>query len=180
MRDIFHFTSLIASDKSASTNVRIAANALLDEYNNTILRFISGSKQKDAMGPTVYFPDSSINNQYRSRLKFSNEHWDEFLELFLTPIQITHIPLNDSESGTGEFEITATIKGFSLDEENIFLFYTDTTSSNRITIQLEPTGNDHEYSAKFGLSNFGSEVHYCISTTENSLGTHIYSPQNVN
>ncbi len=180
MRDLFHFADLIAFDTNASPAMRSAANAINVEYNQTIIRFVHGSGQPDARGPTIYFPDNSYNQQYISKLSFSAEHWDDFLELFLTPIQIRHTPLNDSEDTTGVFEIKASIESFDLDENNIYLFFLEDKSGMKIPVQMSKTGNDLEYSGKIRIDNYDTIVHYYIRTQEQNFdGTYICSPQDV-
>ena len=178
MADLFHFAKILAVDETVSIELRSAAKALLAEYNETILHFISGSKQPDAYGLTIYFPLSNYNDQYNSMITFTKEHWDEFLQLYRTPIQIKHIPLNDTESDKGEFEIRAEIKGFNLDVDNIFLFYQEINTDLKVPLVMSPTKNDHEYSAKIKITNFDTTVFYCIRTQETvTKSRYVWSPQ---
>ena len=174
MRDFFHFAKLIHQDSSATEELRMAANAIVNEYNQTILRFVHGRNHPDANGLYIYFPDKNYNNEYDSKLMFSTESWDEFLDLFLTPIQIDHTPLNDSEDSSGEFEIKAIIKGTNLDENNIYIFYNDSKTDVATPVQMIDTGQ--EFSAKIIINHFETRVYYYLRAADNT-GGHITAPQ---
>ena len=144
------------------------------------MKFVSGSKHPDALGLTIYFPNNGYRLQYEQSLQFSNERWDEFIELFITPIQIEHTPINDSESKTGKFEITAVIKGSKLDEGNIYLFCKEEGVPDRLWVQMMPKGMEHEYSAEIQIEEYETNVYYFIRTQENTQTENkVYSPQDV-
>jgi PKD repeat protein len=181
MRDLFHFAELIEADQSASDELRAAAGEINKEYNNTILKFVHGIWQPDALGLSIYFPDYGFKDEYLKRISFSNERWDEFLELFLTPIQIEHLPLNDTEVEVGQVEVKALIKGFDLDEDNFYVFYQDEKSDMKIPVQMLPTDKESEFSAKINLQNFDTNVYYYLRAQENTVSSaYIWSPQGTN
>lgn len=179
MRDLFHFVDMISESEEVSSEIRNAAMALNNEYNNTIMKFVSGSLMSDALGPTIYFPDRSYKNQYNTAFLFSTERWEDFLKLFLTPIQIDHTTLSDSEAKTGEFEVKAIIKGQNLDRANIYLFYEDEKSGAPVPTSMLPTGSPDEYSGYIGIKNYETNVYYYIRTQATNNGNYITSPQNM-
>ncbi len=181
MRDLFGFSSLIEQDKSATLELRKAAEKLNDEYNRTILEYVHGSLQPKGMGPTIYFPQSDYRGEYNSKLSFSKENWDDFINLYLTPIQIEHEQLNDTEAEEESFiELKAIVKGSSLDEGNIYLFYIDNRSDTQIPVKMEESdsGVEHEFIGKIKIQNYDSTVYYNIRAQETGITTkYIWSPQ---
>jgi PKD repeat protein len=175
LRDFFHFTDLIYKEESAPVELREAAKSVLNEYNNTIIKFVHGSKHPNAKGLYIYFPKNDYNTVYDSKLFFSTEHWDEFIKLFITPIQITHKPLNDTEVKTGEFTINAVIKGYSLDSENVYLFYNDSKTDTISPVQMMDTGENNIFKTEITIFNFDTRVYYYIRATDD-YGELITSP----
>jgi PKD repeat protein len=182
MRDLFHFAQLIEDDKTVTDEVRWAAAAINDEYNKTILKYVHGSKQPKGMGPTLYFPERDYRGEYDSKISFVSEQWDEFLELFLTPIQISHTPLNDTEGATGKVKVSAIIKGFNLDEENIYVFYQDDKDDFRMPFQMtkSQSGVEHEFTTTMSLQNTDTMVYYHIRTQESGMNAEfVQSPRDM-
>jgi PKD repeat protein len=178
MRDFFHFTELIYQDPSTPENIHSAAKAVLDEYNQTVIEFIHGSLHPDAKGMYIYLPGGNYRSEYDSKLSFATERWDEFVRLFITPIQITHTQLNDSDDTSKEFEISAIIKGYKLDEDNVYVFYNDSETEIITPIQMKRVDGTNEFSAKIIVNNYNVQVYYYIRATENN-GLYITSPANL-
>ncbi len=180
MRDFFHFVELIYQDPGVTTELKVIACEILDEYNQTTLTFVHGSLHPDAHGLYIYFPDNNYRAEYSSNIMFSNERWDEFLKLFITPIQIEFTPLNDTEDKSGEFEVTAIIKGFKLDETNIYVFYNDSETDIVTPVQMVRIGaeNEHKFSAKMITTNYETRIYYYIRAADNT-GGFVMSPQNL-
>lgn len=178
MRDFFHFAELIYQDTGATADLHEAAKAILDEYNQTIIEFVHGSKHPNSRGLIIYFPERNYNNEYNYKLKFSNEHWDDFIRLFITPIQIDHVPLNSTEATVQEFEIKAIIKGFRLNQDNIYVFYNSSKTDTLTPVQMAPTETDFEFSATITITNYDTWVFYYIRASEDT-GRLVFSPQDL-
>jgi len=178
MRDFFHFAELIYQDTGATADLRGAAKAILDEYNQTIIEFIHGSKHPNSKGLIIYFPERNYNNEYDYKLTFSNERWDDFIKLFITPIQIEHVPLTSTEAPVKEFEIKAIIKGFRLNSDNIYVFYNTSKTDTLTPVQMAPTGVDFEFSATITVNNYNTWVFYYIRASEDT-GRLVFSPQDL-
>jgi len=166
--DIYHFAELIAGEDKLPESLKTSASAVMQDFDSVVIAEGHGDDHPNGHGLSVYFP-KTVNtwySQYKTSLDFADEKWDDFLQFYLHPIQINHTPLKDTEK-IGPHELTTVIRGNNVDEDEIYLHYTN-DGVNFKTVGLLPTNNTNEYAGVIPNQTLGTTIHYYLEALDTS------------
>ncbi len=164
--DIYHFAELIWNTSALPAGLRESAFEVMTDFDKIVIAEGHGTSHPNGHGLSIYFPrtQNSYYSQYDDVLDFAAESWDEFILHYLHPMAIAHEPLKDTEK-VGPHEVTATVSGNNVNEDKIFVFYTN-DGANFTTLQMKPTEEPDQYQVKISNQSLGTTIHYYIRVSD--------------
>ncbi len=155
---------LVAANVSQPLKER--AIALSGQLDTIILAKHTGLQYPDISGVGIYLPEQTYDNKYHTELKIGATMWDEFIQVFRTPVQtpeILHDPLTDVYEYNSTIYFNVTIVDDGLDSDLLFLFHRPIGGA---WVQTPLTGSGNTFNARISNVSGMNELEYYISATD--------------
>jgi PKD repeat protein len=172
--DPYDFASRVAGEGELPLALRETASDFMMAHQEAILHHGHGTLHPDSAGPAIYFPTRSVRSDYDHRLVIRDHRWNDFVHHFVSPHEMAHTGLTDTEAQNIARDVEASLTGASMAADTFRVQFRAADDDDFFSIPMKKQGSTELFSAMLPGQSGNMTVHYYFIVEDAGGYTFLY------